>query len=78
MEVDGCNKLCMIVVNQVIDNLGDQYNPITTPGGRGLRHGKHLALYVKKSGGGERDEHGFTSTQFVFIALTKNKVSPVS
>lgn len=68
----------MILINQVIDNIGDMYGPaFTTPGGRGLRHGKHLSIYVKKSGSGEKDADNFRATDYVMISLTKNKVTPV-
>lgn len=77
VEVDGCDKVGMIIINQVIDNIGDEWNPITTPGGRGLRHGKHLSIYVKKSGKGERDEMGVQSTDYVMLSITKNKVTPI-
>lgn len=78
VTVDGCNKITMILINQVIDNIGDMYGPaITTPGGRGLRHGKHLAIYVKKAGSGEKDQDQFVVTDYVKLAITKNKVTPV-
>ena len=78
VAVIGCNKVCMILINQVIDNIGDMYGPaIATPGGRGLRHGKHLAIYVKRSGSGEKDAENFKITDYVMISLTKNKVTPV-
>ena len=78
VAVVGCEKIGMILINQVIDNIGDMYGPaFTTPGGRGLRHGKHLAIYVKRSGSGEKDAENFKSTDYVMISLTKNKVTPV-
>lgn len=77
VNVDGCDKISMILINQVIDNIGDQWNPITTPGGRGLRHGKHLAIYVKKAGSGEKDQDQFVITDYVKLAITKNKVTPI-
>lgn len=78
VAVVGCEKIGMILINQVIDNIGDMYGPaFTTPGGRGLRHGKHLAIYVKKSGSGEKDADNFKITDYVMISLTKNKVTPV-
>ena len=78
VAVTGCSKICLILINQVIDNIGDIYGPaITTPGGRGLRHGKHLSIYVKKSGSGEKDSENFKVTDYVMISLTKNKVTPV-
>ena len=78
VAVIGCEKIGMILINQVIDNIGDMYGPaFTTPGGRGLRHGKHLAIYVKKSGSGEKDADNFKATDYVMISLTKNKVTPV-
>lgn len=78
VAVIGCDKIGMILINQVIDNIGDMYGPaFTTPGGRGLRHGKHLAIYVKKSGSGEKDAENFKVTDYVMISLTKNKVTPV-
>lgn len=76
VAAEGCEKLALILINQVIENIGDQWNPLTTPGGRGLRHGKHLSIFVKKSGG-EKDEHNFASTNYVTLSLTKNKVTPV-
>lgn len=78
VAVIGCDNVGMILINQVIDNIGDMYGPaFTTPGGRGLRHGKHLAIYVKKSGSGEKDAENFKVTDYVMISLTKNKVTPV-
>jgi len=78
VAVVGCENIGMILINQVIDNIGDMYGPaFTTPGGRGLRHGKHLAIYVKKSGSGEKDADNFKVTDYVMISLTKNKVTPV-
>lgn len=78
VAVVGCSKICMILINQVIDNIGSMYGPaITTPGGRGLRHGKHLSIYVKRSGSGEKDAENFKITDYVMISLTKNKVTPV-
>lgn len=78
VAVIGCDRIGMILINQVIDNIGDMYGPaISTPGGRGLRHGKHLAIYVKKSGSGEKDAENFKVTDYVMISLTKNKVTPV-
>lgn len=78
VSVIGCDKIGMILINQVIDNIGDMYGPaFTTPGGRGLRHGKHLSIYVKKSGSGEKDADNFRATDYVMISLTKNKVTPV-
>lgn len=78
VAVIGCDKIGMILINQVIDNIGDMYGPaISTPGGRGLRHGKHLAIYVKKSGSGEKDAENYKVTDYVMISLTKNKVTPV-
>lgn len=78
VAVVGCENIGMILINQVIDNIGDMYGPaFTTPGGRGLRHGKHLAIYVKKSGSGEKDAENFKVTDYVMISLTKNKVTPV-
>lgn len=78
VAVVGCEQIGMILINQVIDNIGDMYGPaFTTPGGRGLRHGKHLAIYVKRSGSGEKDAENFKVTDYVMISLTKNKVTPV-
>lgn len=78
VAVIGCEMIGMILINQVIDNIGDMYGPaFTTPGGRGLRHGKHLAIYVKRSGSGEKDAENFKATDYVMISLTKNKVTPV-
>lgn len=78
VSVIGCDHIGMILINQVIDNIGDLYGPaISTPGGRGLRHAKHLSLFVKKSGSGERDAQNFTLTDYTMIAITKNKVTPV-
>ena len=78
VAVVGCEKIGMILINQVIDNIGDMYGPaFTTPGGRGLRHGKHLAIYVKRSGSGEKDAENFKATDYVMISLTKNKITPV-
>lgn len=77
VAVIGCDKIGMILINQVIDDIGSYGGGITTPGGRGLRHGKHLAIYVKKSGSGEKDAENFKVTDYVMIALTKNKVTPV-
>lgn len=77
VTVDGCSKVGLILINQVIDNIGDQWNPIVTPGGRGLRHGKHLAIYVKKAGSGEKDQDQFVITDYVKLAITKNKVTPI-
>lgn len=78
VAVIGCDKIGMILINQVIDNIGDMYGPaVSTPGGRGLRHGKHLSIYVKRSGSGEKDAENFKVTDYVMISLTKNKVTPV-
>lgn len=77
VAVVGCNKIGMILINQVIDNIGSYTGGVSTPGGRGLRHGKHLAIYVKKSGSGEKDNENFTTTDYVYISLTKNKVTPI-
>lgn len=77
VNVEGCDKISMILINQVIDNIGDQWNPITTPGGRGLRHGKHLSIFVKKAGSGEKDQDQFVVTDYVKLAITKNKVTPI-
>lgn len=77
VAVVGCDKVGMILINQVIDDIGSYGGGVTTPGGRGLRHGKHLAIYVKKSGSGEKDAENFKTTDYVKIALTKNKVTPV-
>ena len=77
VAVVGCDKIGMILINQVIDNIGSYTGGVTTPGGRGLRHGKHLSLYVKKSGSGESDAENFKATDYVMIALAKNKVTPV-
>lgn len=76
VAVVGCDKIGMILINQVIDNIGSYTGGVTTPGGRGLRHGKHLSIYMKKSGG-EKDADSFKITDYTIIALTKNKVTPV-
>lgn len=72
----GCDKIGMILINQVIDNIGSYVGGVVTPGGRGLRHGKHLSLYMKKSGG-EKDSESFKMTDYTIISITKNKVTPV-
>ena len=77
VAVVGCDKIGMILINQVIDDIGSYGGGVTTPGGRGLRHGKHLAIWVKKSGSGEKDAENFKITDYVMISLTKNKVTPV-
>lgn len=77
VAVIGCDKIGMILINQVIDDIGSYMGGVTTPGGRGLRHGKHLALYIKKQGSGEKDNDMFTITDYVKIAITKNKVTPI-
>lgn len=78
VAVVGCDNIGLILINQVIDNIGDMYGPaFTTPGGRGLRHGKHLSIYVKRSGSGEKDAENFKVTDYIMISLTKNKVTPV-
>ena len=78
VAVVGCDKIGMILINQVIDNIGDMYGPaITTPGGRGLRHGKHLSIYMKRSGSGERDADNYKMTDYIMVGLVKNKVTPV-
>lgn len=76
VAVVGCDKIGLILINQVIDNIGSYTGGVTTPGGRGLRHGKHLAIYMKKSGG-EKDSESFRTTDYTMISLTKNKVTPV-
>ena len=73
----GCHKIGMILINQVIDNIGSYGGGVTTPGGRGLRHGKHLSIYVKRAGSGEKDAENFKVTDYVMLSLTKNKVTPV-
>lgn len=77
VSVVGCSKIGMILINQVIDKIGSYGGGVTTPGGRGLRHGKHLAIYVKKSGSGEKDAENFRLTDYVYISITKNKVTPI-
>ena len=78
VAVIGCDRIGMILINQIIDNIGDMFGPaFTTPGGRGLRHGKHLSIWVKRSGSGEKDAENFKVTDYVMISLTKNKVTPV-
>ena len=77
VAVDGCDKIGMILINQVIDNIGSYGGGVSTPGGRGLRHGKHLSIFVKRSGSGERDTENFKVTDYVFLSITKNKVTPV-
>lgn len=77
VAVVGCDKIGLILINQVIDKIGSYGGGVTTPGGRGLRHGKHLALYVKKSGSGEKDAENFKLTDYVYISITKNKVTPI-
>lgn len=77
VAVVGCSKIGLILINQVIDKIGSYGGGITTPGGRGLRHGKHLSIYVKKSGSGEKDAENFRLTDYVYISITKNKVTPV-
>lgn len=77
VAVVGCDKIGMILINQVIDDIGSYGGGIATPGGRGLRHGKHLSLYIKKLGSGEKDSEMFTVTDYVKIAITKNKVTPI-
>lgn len=76
VAVVGCDKIGMILINQVIDNIGSYLGGVSTPGGRGLRHGKHLSIYMKKSGG-EKDAESFKMTDYTVIAITKNKVTPV-
>lgn len=76
VAVVGCTKLCMILINQVIDDIGSYNGGVTTPGGRGLRHGKHLSIYMKKSGG-DKDSDSFKVTDYTVISLTKNKITPV-
>lgn len=77
VSVVGCEKISMILINQVIDSF-DNYGPsVVTPGGRGLRHGKHLAVYIKRSGSGEMDSENFKMTDYIILALTKNKITPV-
>lgn len=76
VAVVGCDKIGMILINQVIDNIGSYVGGVTTPGGRGLRHGKHLSIYMKKSGG-EKDSDSFKTTDYTMISITKNKVTPV-
>jgi len=78
VHVEGCSKVAMILVNQVIDNIGDTYGPaFSTPGGRGLKHSKHLSIYVKKSGSGEKDSENYTITDYVVLSIVKNKITPV-
>lgn len=77
VAVVGCDKIGMILINQVIDDIGSYGGGIATPGGRGLRHGKHLSLLVKKSGSGEKDSEMMTVTDYVKIAIIKNKVTPI-
>ena len=77
IEVIGCDKIGLILINQVIENIGAYKGGLTTPGGRGLRHGKHLSLYVKKIGYGDRDDEQFTITDLVRIGIVKNKVTPI-
>lgn len=77
VAVVGCDKIGMILINQVIDDIGSYGGGITTPGGRGLRHGKHLSIYIKKAGSGEKDEDQFVITDYVKLAITKNKVTPI-
>jgi RecA/RadA recombinase len=77
VAVVGCDKISLILINQVIDDIGSYVGGVTTPGGRGLRHGKHLSLYIKKLGSGEKDSEMFTITDYVKIAITKNKVTPI-
>jgi len=78
VAVVDCPKIGMILINQVIDTMGGLYEPaITTPGGRGLRHGKHLSLYLKKSGSGERDAENYRITDYIIVSIVKNKVTPV-
>lgn len=76
VNVVGCNKVSMILINQVIDNIGSYTGGVTTPGGRGLRHSKHLSIYMKKSGG-EKDAENFKMTDYTIISITKNKVTPI-
>lgn len=77
VAVVGCNKIGMILINQVIDDIGSYGGGVATPGGRGLRHGKHLSIMVKKSGSGEKDSEMMTVTDYVKLAITKNKVTPI-
>lgn len=73
----GCEKIGMILINQVIDKIGSYTGGVTTPGGRGLRHGKHLSIMMKKYGNGEKDSDSFKTTDYCYIAITKNKVTPI-
>lgn len=77
VAVVGCDKISLVLINQVIDKIGSWAGGVTTPGGRGLRHGKHLSIYVKKSGSGTRDWENFQLTDYVMLSITKNKVTPV-
>jgi recombination protein RecA len=77
VSVVGCDKIGLIIINQVIDDIGSYGGGITTPGGRGLRHGKHLSIYIKKLGSGEKDKDQFTVTDYVKLSITKNKVTPI-
>lgn len=77
VAVIGCDNICMVILNQVISSLDPYGSPETQPGGMGLRHLKHLSIYVKKSGRGEQDQDLFTVTDYVRLAIVKNKVTPV-
>lgn len=77
VNVADCDKIGLIVINQVIENIGDMWNPLSVPGGRGLKHMKHLSIYVKKAGSGEKDQDQFVITDYVKLAITKNKITPI-
>lgn len=77
VHVVGCDNIGMILINQIIDNIGSYTGGVSTPGGHGLAHAKHLSIYVKKSGSGEHDAENYKMTDYVMISMTKNKVTPV-
>jgi recombination protein RecA len=67
----------VIFINQIRENIGNTYNPTTTPGGKALKHTATLRLDIRRLSSlatGEkkdREIHGTT----VKITAAKNKVS---
>lgn len=77
-SVIGCDKINIIIINQVIDDIGSYGGGVTFSGGHALRHAIHLNLLVKKHGRGEVEEDGTTATDYVSLRIMKNKITPVT
>lgn len=76
------SRPCLIMINQLRDNLGDDWKPTKTPGGRAVRHEYKMRIQFSKGpyidDAGYEQKSGCENPQgnIVRMRLEKNKVTP--